>query len=237
MGYGYPYGGYADMEPFVEESMDFAGGATLGLGGIVMGLIMFFYLLMFGFAIVAYVLQSIGMHTIAKRRGIKNPWLCWLPIGNAWILGSISDQYQYVAKGKVRNRRKVLLALAIAAGCITAVLVVLAFVGALYMMGYGAVVLGAEVAAGAMLVVVIMVYLLIVALVIVQAVLQYMALYDLFASCNPNNSTLFLVLSIFFSVTLPFFVFFSRKKDLGMPPRKELEQVSVAQTVVETEVE
>ena len=32
---------------------------------------------------------------------------------------------------------------------------------------------------------------------------------------------LFLVLSILFGVTEPFFLFFSRNKDDGMPPRKQ----------------
>lgn len=55
---------------------------------------------------------------------------------------------------------------------------------------------------------------------IVLMVFQYIALYDLFCSCNPENSTMFLVLSILFGVARPFFIFADRNKDLGMPPRK-----------------
>ena len=36
-----------------------------------------------------------------------------------------------------------------------------------------------------------------------------------------ENGTLYLVLSILFSPTEPFFLFFNRDKDLGMPPRKK----------------
>ena len=32
---------------------------------------------------------------------------------------------------------------------------------------------------------------------------------------------LFLLLSIFFNITEPFFLFFSRNKDVGMPPRRQ----------------
>ncbi len=53
-----------------------------------------------------YVLQALSLYSIAKRRGIGKPWLSWIPVANTWILGSISDQYQYVVKGKVRNKRK-----------------------------------------------------------------------------------------------------------------------------------
>ena len=57
-------------------------------------------------------------------------------------------------------------------------------------------------------------------LAIAVAVIQYMALYDLYQSCEPKNSVLYLVLSIFFNITLPIFVFLCRNKDEGMPPRK-----------------
>ena len=55
---------------------------------------------------------------------------------------------------------------------------------------------------------------------IAKAIIYYMAMYDLYCSCNPENSALFLVLSIIFRVTEPFFVFFNRNNDKGMPPRR-----------------
>ena len=90
---------------------------TTGVAGTALGIIaivLVTYLLTFGLAIVMYILQSLGIYTIAQRRGIKHPWMAWLPVTNLWILGSISDQYRYVALGQVRNRRKVLLGLCIA---------------------------------------------------------------------------------------------------------------------------
>ena len=67
--------------------------------------------LSFGVAIFAYVFGAISLYCIAQRRGIKNPWMAWVPVLNCWILGSISDQYRYVVKGQVRNRRTLLLVL------------------------------------------------------------------------------------------------------------------------------
>ena len=61
---------------------------------------------------------------------------------------------------------------------------------------------------------------LLVIVVIAALVVRYMALYDIYVSCDPANSVLFLVLSILFGITEPFFLFFSRNKDQGMPPRK-----------------
>jgi len=59
------------------------------------------------------------------------------------------------------------------------------------------------------------------ALSIASAVIRYMALYDVYTSMDPSNNVLFLVLSIFFGVTEPFFLFFNRNRDDGMPPRKD----------------
>lgn len=223
MGFEYYYGhdGFSDLEPVIE-------GGLAGFGGFLAVFLGFFYFLTFGIMIVSYVLQSIGMHTIAKRRGIKHPWLAWLPFGDVWILGSISDQYQYVAKGKIRNRRKVLLGIAIGVLVVGVPLLIVSLIGWIVCLAsFGG---GDAGAFGVMLGVFLLVYIAILTVGIVNAVLQYIALYDLFASCNPDNAAMFLVLSIFFPVCLPFFMFSSRKKDLGMPPRKV-----IAETVMPEE--
>ena len=61
----------------------------------------------------------------------------------------------------------------------------------------------------------------IVGISIALAVIRYMALYDIYTSCQPQNNVLFLVLSIIFRITEPFFLFLCRDKDEGMPPRKQ----------------
>ncbi len=219
MGYEYGYGGEMDLEPFMDRGM--MGGAMAGVGGFVMAFVLLFYFLMIGFGIACYVLQSVGFYTIAKRRGIKNPWLCWLPVGDMWILGSISDQYNYVAKGKVKNRRKILLGLAIGAYAILICWFV-SYIGWIV----GMVTFIEEEAMGGMFGATMGAFfiltLFIAVIGIVNTIMQYIALYDVFTSCNPDSSVLFLVLSILISVTLPFFIFTSRNKDLGMPPRKPI---------------
>lgn len=187
--------------------------------GVFLILILGVYFLMFAFMILSYVLQSLGMYTIAKRRCIRNPWLAWLPVGNMWILGSISDQYQYVAKGKIKNKRKVLLGSMIAIYALMIPIYLTYFA----MMIQG--IIGADSLDGNYvlpylgLIGTVSVVLLVIALI--GGVIQYIALYDLYVSCDSNNAVAYLLLSIFINVTLPFLVFACRKKDLGMPPRKE----------------
>lgn len=181
---------------------------------MVLGILGIVALVISAVAIVGYVLQSVGLYTIAKNRGIKNPWLAWLPIGNYWIAGSIADQYQYVVNGQVKNRRTILLALSIA-GLVVSSLVSSMATGSLYLMyGQNMEHFAALGSMGAVL------DLVFSGLEIATFVFWQIALYDLYTSCDPKNNVLFLVLGIIFGVTIPYFIFFSRKKELGMPPRK-----------------
>lgn len=199
----------------------------MGIGAVVVIIWLLFMLLMLAYSVLVYVLQSLGMYTIAKRRGIHHPWLSWLPIGSAWILGSISDQFQYVAKGRIRNRRKVLLGMNIAVYAAVVLYYVywLVCVISLIITGDQAADMALQ-SMGALLLMIGFVLLMAV-LAIVNTVFMYMAYYDLFESCKPSQAVVFLILSIFFSFLLPFFVFACRKKDLGMPPRRTASAPSV----------
>ena len=59
--------------------------------GAVAGVLIVAAILIVLINIVLYVIKSLGLYTIAKRRGIHHPGLAWVPIANTWILGSISD--------------------------------------------------------------------------------------------------------------------------------------------------
>ena len=188
-----------------------------------------YFLVMGGISIVAYVFQSVSMYSIANRRGIKNPWLAWVPLGNLWMLGCISDQYRYVAKGQVKNKRKSLLILGIVMSLlavVTLVIEMVVMIGALDAQFKS----DSEMAAMMVgLIIMMVVCLALLAVAVAVTVIQYMALYDLFVSCDPNNGVLFLVLSILISMAMPICMFICRKKDGGMHPRKAAAPVFVPQ--------
>lgn len=173
--------------------------------------------------IASYVLTSMALYTLAIRRGIGKAWLSWIPLLNVWIIGSLSDQYRYVVKGQYKNKRKVLLILYLVVMILGIAAAVTGIVMAADILGgamYG--VLEREMAKlvmGPVLSILLMV-LPIIGITIAMAVIRFMALYDIYTSMDPNNSVMFLVLSILFNITEPFFLFFSRNKDDGMPPRK-----------------
>lgn len=190
--------------------------------------------------IAAYVLQALALYTIAKRRCIGKPWLAWIPLMNLWILGSISDQYHYVNKREVKNKRKTLLGLGIAVAAMlflvfvlliwAAVEVILVAGGTLSewmgMIGAGAFDDLSHVVDRVMIPLVLIALLALPLLVvsIMMIVQSWIATYDLFLSCEPANATVYLVVSIIGGFVVSgvntIFMFICRNKDLGMPPRK-----------------
>ena len=200
--------------------------------GMEAGFLIFYIIYMlavFGVNVAFYVLRALGFYTIAKRRGINHPWMSWIPVLDLWVLGCISDQYRYVVKGQVKNKRKWMLGLSIALAVVYIVFFV--FFG---IMMFDAISGGFGLFNAPMMLDRLMVpavgmlasILPMTGLGIAVIVLRYISLYDLYTSCNPKDNVLFLVLSIFFTVTEPFFVFFLRKKDEGMPPRRATAQRS-----------
>lgn len=80
----------------------------MGIVFILFGVLI--YLLALGCAIVSYVLNSLAYYKIAKRRGIENPWLSWIPVANSWIIGRVANEYDK-RNGHDRPWHKVLLTL------------------------------------------------------------------------------------------------------------------------------
>ena len=64
---------------------------TFAIGAVMILIVVYFAL--FAFLIVSYILQSLALHTLARRRGIASPWLAWIPYGNCWIIGSLARDY------------------------------------------------------------------------------------------------------------------------------------------------
>lgn len=168
------------------------------------------------------VLRAFSMYTIAKRRGLRNPWLVWIPIANRWMIGSFSDQYRYLVKGEIKNKRKYLLGFAVGnvmLGMIAAI-VCAVLAGRL-------IVSGGSLSDGQMATMVVgpAISVLAVSAVLavtrlVEYVLRQVCMYDLYRSCDPGNAVAYLVLGILFFVLEPIFLICVRKKDGGLPPRR-----------------
>ena len=197
----------------IEQMLEGVDGELMLM---ILGVLGVFVLVVGLFVLVGYVFQSVGLYTLAKRRGIQNPWLAWLPVGNYWIAGSIADQYRYVTEGSVKNRRTILLALSIA-GIVVSSLISTMINGS-FMLSTGEVSMDQLASLGTLGTVL---NLVTSGLELATFVFWQIALYDLYTSCNPKNNVLFLVLGILFGFLVPFFIFACRNKEEGMPARRE----------------
>ena len=193
-----------------ESGMLEALGMVLGIWA--MGLLI---------SLTMYVLNALGLYTIANRRKIRRPWLAWIPVADMYLMGCISDQYRQVSCLQTTRRRVILLALAIAnavAGLLTTVMAVVALAQMVeiipqldaldvdaavnqIMMPFMRM---SSVSSGMSL------------LSLAYTVMRYVVLYDVFASCVPENKTMFLVLSIIFNFLEPILLFANRNRDGGM---------------------
>lgn len=185
------------------------------------------FLVVIGFIMATLILPRLGLYNIAKRRGIKRPWLAWLPVGDRYILGGISDQYQIAMKGRRTYRRRLLPVF----GCVSWIAQIVA------MLLFGMILFYALIVLFAIVFSLGLVFLhndlndlfrgvwepFAVACIIgiassCGAVMRYIALKDLYKSCMSLNCTCFLVISILVPVVEPFLIFLCRDMDDGMPP-------------------
>lgn len=202
-------------------------------------------------SLVRYVINGLAQYRIASRRGLKYPWLAWVPIGKFYVLGQISDQYRTTVLGKKSNRRKQLLALALIPkvgsvvgnalyGIVEAVVVFGTTVLTL-MLTYLS--LDTDVVALLMIGLIIMAVLTLLVTVsailwnlamygirIYRIVLKYMSLYDLYASCTPKSKDLFMAVGIIGDcvTNLPasaIVQLFCMNKDDGMVPVVTAEEI------------
>ena len=188
-----------------------------GLGRLFYGGVGPFVLLL----VAVYVITAYPLYCVARRRGIRKPWLAWIPVGQACTMGSISDHYQLTTRYTTKNKRKLLLWLQV----IMLVLLVLMLI------------LTAETVITALRVDdsyafidawkpvrddlqgMLSLYLVLLAVAVFTTVVQYMALFDLYRSCDPDNGVIYLVLSLFVAITMPIFLMIVRNMDKGIPER------------------
>ena len=170
---------------------------------------------------ITHIFMSAGYYAVAKRRGIGKAWLSWIPIGQFWILGSISDQYQLEINYRTRNKRKMLLYLQVVLVVLLVLMLIVAATTVLAAIGtaenqsqFPFIDFMKPVRDG--LRDMLWLYYVILAISLAVLIIHYFALFDLYRSCCPDHSVLFLMLSMFIPVVTSFLVFGVRKKDQGM---------------------
>ena len=157
-GYGYT--------PFADFFSSVGGGVLAAVGAVLLLVI----LVAVAASVAVYVLQSLALQTMARHRGIANPWLAWVPVGSSWLLGAIADDIN-LRRGKKTSYAMVLLVVTAACMGASFSLFLIPFVGLF---------------SGLFSVAVLVVY--------------YVTLYEVYRDYAPKNAVLYLVLSILMGI-------------------------------------
>lgn len=191
------------------------------------------------FSIAVYVVQSVGLYTLAKRRGLRYAWLAWLPVGNSWITGSLADDYRS-RKGKKHYKLGLFTTIASVAVLALAALFVLCFAG-MYVWMFVCIFFTESMGVSDLMPLLILIpYMLIMAITLLMSacslahtVLCYVSSYFIFESCVPEQKVLYLIIAIVVGYTfgihtaaLGVTVFLCRNKDLGMPVEEETAELA-----------
>ncbi|MBQ4327922.1 MAG: hypothetical protein IJC32_05870 [Clostridia bacterium] len=193
------FDGYENFDYYAYESAATAGIAIIGI----------ILLISCAISIAIYLFQAIGLYKMGKRLNISAPALAFFPVVNLYVLGRVAQEpvdgkkrlpYGWILLGL--NVGTSLISLSSIMGTVRAIIQ-----------------FGERSDIEDLLEAFVMSYMaksfLSAAASIAYTVFYYIAIYYLFKNFNPENATLFTVLSIFFGFLTPFFIFASRNKPIG----------------------
>ena len=193
-------------------------------------LYLIFYCLVMVCAAYAYVFVSLGGQRMARKVGMSNPWMFWIPCANVYAMGNLADTQATLCEGKNTTYRKKMLAWSIVVACAaipwaiayTVFMVAAAANGLLDENGVLITLDGASleplIGPTLFLLAVSLVFL---ALYIVYVVIYYKTLYRIFKLYAPDGAAGLVVLSVFVSVAIPAVFLKLSEREPVLPPRGE----------------
>lgn len=174
-----------------------------------------YYMFVFAVSLATYLLQAFAIFKMAKNMGYNNPWLAFIPFANVYMFGKVAETYIKSDGRPSAKFSKILLTLQIILMAILVLLVVL-IVMILFIEATGTYFLNPEIetlVASAMVLPVLLAIFAMLGVAIAYAIINYVALWRIFALYNYKNATLFLVLTLFVGVLTPIFLFVLRNKE------------------------
>ena len=151
------------------------------------------YLFFSAILFVRYILYSLGLMGLAKRTGVKNAWLAWIPVANVYVLGATADMLEE-KRGLSHKWSKFLLILTVAVAALFTLFFVSLFALVVYigiMEGIGATSPDAFFAGEMFLLPMIVFYLIYIVLIVVSMALSYLniiCVYKIFEEIAPQKS-------------------------------------------------
>lgn len=176
--------------------------------------------------IAIYLLESISVYKMAKSAEIKNPWLAFIPVANDWVFGTLAEKYK--KKNGTKSARFGII-LPVLEGIVlieSIALTIFTVISVKEITGYAldAVNTSAEMAPEQFmsLIPVIILYFALIAVAIAYAVVFFIALWRVYSSFDKSNATLYIVLSVIFTISVPIILFIIRNRKPEFDPHNNI---------------
>lgn len=176
--------------------------------------------------IAIYLLESISVYKMAKSAQIKNPWLAFIPVANDWVFGTLAEKYKK-KNGTKSARFGIILPVLEGIVLIEAIaLTIFTVISIKEITGYAldAVNTSSEMAPEQFmsLIPVIILYFALMAVAIAYAVVFFIALWRVYSSFDKSNATLYIVLSVVFTISVPIILFIIRNRKPEFDPHNNV---------------
>ena len=176
--------------------------------------------------IAIYLLESISVYKMAKSAQIKNPWLAFIPVANDWVFGTLAEKYK--KKNRTKSARFGII-LPVLEGIVlieTIALTIFTVISIKEITGYAldAVNTSSEMAPEQFmsLIPVIILYFALMAVAFAYAVVFFIALWRVYSSFDKPNATLYIVLSVIFTISVPIILFIIRNRKPEFDPHNNV---------------
>lgn len=176
--------------------------------------------------IAIYLLESISVYKMAKSAEIKKPWLAFIPVANDWVFGTLAEKYK--KKNSTKSARfGIILPVLEGIVLIEAIaLTIFTVISIKEITGYAldAVNTSSEMAPEQFmsLIPVIILYFALMAVAIAYAVVFFIALWRIYSSFDKPNATLYIVLSVVFTISVPIILFIIRNRKPEFDPHNNV---------------
>ena len=198
---------------------------------LILILYLLYYLFAMAYGAFSYIGMGLGGFRMARKIGMTNPWMFWIPLANVYAMGNLADQQASLCDGRSTTFRKKMLAWNIVIIC-AALLFVIAMVPILLVvsvhgtMGQDGTVTVPEkymedLAGPALFFLFSLLVLLV--LSVIYLVVYYKVLYRIFKLYAPDGAVGLLILSIFVNIAVPavFLILSGKEPALPMPAEGE----------------
>lgn len=176
--------------------------------------------------IAIYLLESISVYKMAKSAEVKNPWLAFVPVANDWVFGTLAEKYK--KKNGTKSARFGII-LPVLEGIVfieSIALTIFTVISIKEITGYAldAVNTSSEMAPEQFmsLIPVIILYFALIAVAIAYAVVFFIALWRVYSSFDKSNATLYIVLSVIFTISVPIILFIIRNRKPEFDPHNNV---------------